>query len=220
MTVKGFASIASVGGCICVKRQGSVVKFTFDWNCVIAVENGQPEAPDLQALVELHRERRIEVALLAASASENTRSRIFPGSARLFEERRSSIGWDDLPLVLMPAARGLSYFDYSYIVGDADTFNSDVDALWRVLATRVERNPLRHLPGDLRWDDAAIQSTHLSKWRNAWCDVMSAYSHIRAGRDVFVTLNTKHFQKNSEKLRNIGMRCIAAPERALRIPRY
>jgi hypothetical protein len=59
--------------------------------------------------------------------------------------------------------------------------------------------------------DGAIQSEELSKWRNAWCDVISAYSHIHAGRDVFVTNNPRDFQDNSELLSQLGMKHILTP---------
>jgi hypothetical protein len=64
-------------------------------------------------------------------------------------------------------------------------------------------------------DDNAIQSEELSKWRNTWCDVISAYSHIHDGRDVFVTNNTRDFQKNSAALSRLGMTQIYTPAETL-----
>ncbi|MEP3676482.1 hypothetical protein [Sulfitobacter sp.] len=198
------------------------MRITFDWNCIIEVEEGRSQAGSVRKLVEHHRMGNVEVALLAASASENTPStdlsggRKFPGSALLFKERVDSLGWGDLPIVLMPAVFGLSYWDYCYFVGDGDAFESDIDALWAVIAPKVPRKPKDFLPAGEEMNDEMVQSPQLAKWRNTWCDVISAYSHINDGRDVFITRNTKDFQKKSEALAELGMRDIADPNEMLK----
>lgn len=105
------------------------MKLTLDWNCVIEVEENRPQATSVRDLISRHRKGQFEVALLAASASENSKSKRFPGNATLFVERVSALGWSDLPLVLMPGILGLSYFDFCFCVGDAEKFQSDMDAL-------------------------------------------------------------------------------------------
>jgi hypothetical protein len=193
------------------------MKLTLDWNCVIEVEEDQPQAEYVTELIRLHRLGRFEVALLAASASENTKSKQFPGNANIFKERISSLGWQDLPLVPMPSISGLSYLDFCYIVGDSEKFERDRDAIWHVIAPSVPRKPADHLPVGAQMRDNSIQSEELSKWRNTWCDVISAYSHIHEIRDVFVTNNTRDFQKNAGELAKLGMRHIATPADALAV---
>jgi len=190
------------------------VKLTLDWNCVIEVEERRPQAAYVTELVNLHRQGQFEVALLAASASENSKSKCFPGNAKLFRERISGLGWGDLPLVPMPGIFGLSYWDFCYLVEDGEKFERDMDALWRVIAPRVAREASEHLPSGMKLSDEAIQSQALSKWRNTWCDVISAYSHIHEGRDLFVTNNTRDFQKKAEGLTQLGMKQIYTPAEA------
>jgi len=120
-----------------------------------------------------------------------------------------------LPLVPMPAVIGLSYVDFCFIVEDGQKFKFDMDALWRTIAPKIPKDPSDHLPPGENFSDASIQSEHLSKWRNTWCDVVSAYSHIHQLRDVFVTNNTRDFQANKEKLSALGMRHIATPSEVL-----
>jgi hypothetical protein len=115
----------------------------------------------------------------------------------------------------MPAIFGLSYWDFSYFVEDTENFEHDMDALWRAIAPTVPRNPSAHLPSGMRMSDEAIQSEPLSKWRNTWCDVISAYSHIHENRDIFVTNNTRDFQRNSEALSHLGMKHIYTPAETL-----
>nr|WP_309502042.1 hypothetical protein [uncultured Roseovarius sp.] len=191
------------------------MKLTLDWNCIIEVEEGRPQANCVTELIKFHRLGRFEVALLAASASENTKSKRFPGNATVFKERISSLGWQDLPIVPMPSIIGLSYWDFCYYVDDGEKFERDRDAIWHVIAPSIPREPIDHLPVGQQITDDAIQSEELSKWRNTWCDVISAYSHIHEGRDVFVTNNTRDFQRNASDLAKLGMLHISTPTDAL-----
>lgn len=161
-----------------------------------------------------HRNGEFEVALLAASASENNGSKEFPGNAKVFKDRVDQLRWNDLPIVLMPAIAGLSYFDFCFWVEDTDRFELKRNALWKVIAPNIEINPQDHLSNGKEIDDDTIQSPALYKWRNTWCDVMSAYSHIHEGRDVFITNNTKDFQKNASALAELGMKYIFSPQNA------
>ena len=187
------------------------MKLTLDWNCVIEVEEGRSQASCVTDLVNAHRNGELEVALLAASASENTKSKLFPGNSGVFKRRVAQLGWDDLPLVPMPGIYGLSYWDFCFYVGDGEDFKRDMDALWQIIAPKMQSNPSDHLADVQTLDDNWIQSEALSKWRNAWCDVVSAYSHIHAGRDIFVTNNTRDFQKNADALALQGMENISTP---------
>lgn len=187
------------------------MKLTLDWNCVIEVEEDRPQASFVSDLVNAHRNGELEIALLAASASENTKSMLFPGNAGGFKQRVERLGWNDLPLVPMPAIFGLSYWDFSFMVDDGDTFERERDALWQIIAPKIPRKLSDHLTEGQILDDSFVQSKALSKWRNAWCDVISAYSHIHAARDLFVTNNTKDFQNNSHELGLLGMQHISTP---------
>lgn len=120
-----------------------------------------------------------------------------------------------MPLVPMPLVIGLSYIGYSYIIGDGEKFKFDMDALWYAISQNISKNPSDHLSSDVKLSDDLIQSEGLAKWRNTWCDVISAYSHIQAGRDIFVTNNTKDFQRNIEKLSDLGMHHISTPAETL-----
>lgn len=194
------------------------MKLTLDWNCVIEVEENRPQASYVRDLINSHRNGEFEVALLAASASENTKSKLFPGNALVFKKRVAQLGWDDLRLVPMPGIYGLSYWDCCFNVGDNDAFERDMGALWKIIAPKVSREPSDHLAAGKALDDNLIQSEALSKWRNTWCDVISAYSHIYAARDIFVTNNTRDFQKNAKELASLGMKHITSPaETQLRI---
>ncbi|RMA41321.1 hypothetical protein [Rhodophyticola porphyridii] len=185
---------------------------TFDWNCVIEVEEQGKQSENVRSLVQMHWDGAREVGLLATSASGNTRSKRFPGNAALFKERVDGLGWSGLPIVPTPKVWGLTYWDWSFWVGDPDEFQESTDQIWAVIAPNVARDPKEHLGGKASVDDEGLQVEKLASWRNTWCDVMSAYSHIHAKRDVFVTLNCKDFQRNARLLAKLGMRDIADPQ--------
>jgi len=78
------------------------MKHTVDWNCVIEVEQEQPQAETVRQLIAAHRAGTVNVALLVASASEDTSSKALPGNAGFFAKRIAVLEWEDLPLVPMP----------------------------------------------------------------------------------------------------------------------
>lgn len=190
---------------------GNLTRISLDWNCVIEVEENQSQASHVLDLVGAHRDGEFEVALFAASASENTKSKQFPGNASIFKKRVAQLGWSDLPLVPMPSISGLSYIGLCFIVGDGEAFERDRDAPWEIIAPNIHRKAADHIAAGKTFDDRAIQSPELSKWRNTWCDVISAYSHIHVGRDIFVTSNTRDFQKNESALKALGMKHNCTP---------
>lgn len=115
------------------------MKLTLDWNCVIEVEEGRPQAEHVSDLINSHRKCHFAVALLAA------------------------LGWQDLPLVPMPVVWGLSYFAFCFFVEDGDAFERDMNALWQVIASTIPSEPSEHLPVGMKLTDDVIQSEALSK---------------------------------------------------------
>ncbi len=185
--------------------------FTLDWNCVIALENVEPQGESVSLLVDAHRARRADVALLATSASESLRNKTFPGSYKDFEERVQRAGLSDLPVLLTPAVVSLTFIERSYIVDQSD-YSGLRDRIWSLLFPTISQE------APLTWEhdpEEELYSSSLSRWRNAWCDVHSLITHMDHGRDVFVTSNTKHFQKHQEQLRNLGVDRIATPRESL-----
>jgi hypothetical protein len=150
----------------------------------------------------------ISVGLTTVSASENLAgSKEFPGSAEQFRERIDRLGWSDLDLVLGPMVFGLTYWGLSKWV--SNDFDAQSDRIWQILFPNIARA----LPSELR--DEELRSPKWKKWRNAWCDVHTLWTHIDAGRDVLVTSNTKDFQRKAEALEAIGLRCVQTPQEAV-----
>lgn len=181
---------------------------------MIAVENAEPGADAIMRLIELHRSNVLEVGILQTSASENMRgTKGFPGNYKAFEERLRGLGWDALPRVPTPGVIGLTFWGHFNFVHERH-YRELRAALWQAICP--------HIPSDFR-DFAVsrglpceteITAPELAKWRNWWCDVHSAYAHIDARRDLFVTANTGDFQRNTAKLERMGLRA-CTPDDAL-----
>ncbi|WP_195818788.1 hypothetical protein [Roseobacter sp. MH60115] len=144
------------------------------------------------------------------SASEALRgSKEFPPAATQFNTRIDALGWGDLDRVRGPLVFDLTCWDMSVVVDD--TFEERIGALW----TAMFPNTDRELPPGLT--QAELHDVNFHKWRNAWCDVHMLWAHFNAERDVFVTTNTKDFQKNADKLALHGLKAVHTPAEALRI---
>ena len=178
--------------------------YTLDWNCVIAVESSESHGSCVLELVEKHRAGDIDVAITTVSAAENLAgSRVFPASAKEFNRRIANLGWGDLPLELGPAVISLSYIGMSKIV--SSSFTDEINKIWSILAPNVQRALPKGLSQEELW------SKKYSKWRNAWCDVHTLWTHISSGRDVFISLNTNDFQRNAIELRKVGLNQVQTP---------
>jgi hypothetical protein len=186
--------------------------FTLDWNAVIALENAEPEGADVSALIEAHRKKRADVALVATSASENSREKRFPEDYHVFARRIEGLGINDLPVLLTPGVFGLTFFDHCYFV-DEDRYNTQVSALWSTLFPSI-KSPIAGVDFPLK-DEGGLWQPEFARWRNAWCDIHSLISHIDAGRDVFVTSNTTDFQRHAAALATLGAGSIMTPADAI-----
>lgn len=177
---------------------------TFDWNCIISVEKSDVYSSDVLQLVEFHRSGIVDVGITTVSASESLKgSQHFPASAAQFSGRIENLGWQDLTTLLGPAVIGLTYFDMCKFVDE--NFENERDQIWQVLGGKTPRS----LPLGLAED--RLHSPEYKRWRNVWCDVHTLWTHIKCGRDVFVTTNSKDFQNKFDQLHRLGLRDVKTP---------
>ena len=184
--------------------------FSLDWNCAISVENGEASSSDILQLVSAHKQKRVDVAVLQTSASENMKgSRSFPSSYINFEKRLSALGWTDLPRVPTPGVWGLTFWDQCFYVDEVQ-YGSRISAIWSGVFPNIPQDFGAYLAQRGFSANMNLSSAPASKWRNAWCDVHSAYSHLHAGRDYFVSLNTNDFK--GPAVAALGLRALTPTE--------
>ncbi len=160
-----------------------MLRFTLDTNCIVDIEEGREAAPIIRQLVSAHADGRADVALVAISASERQKGQPIENFNE-FRQRLERLRLDGLPL-LMP----ILYFDVTFWDWSLWADNGPMVALEQNIHDVLF--PGHHflfsdlsssLPSDA--DRLHIEST---KWRNRKCDALALWSHIHAGREVFVT---------------------------------
>jgi hypothetical protein len=155
--------------------------FTFDTNCIIALDEQRPEATAIRALADAHRAGSADVALVGISASERQQDGRHIENFATFQARLAQLGIGHLHLLRPMAYCDVTFFDWCVF-----TDESMVD-LERQIHTML-------FPSiEFVWTDfcraRALDSAAGidRKWRNAKCDVQALWSHIHHERDVFVT---------------------------------
>lgn len=161
-----------------------MMTFSLDTNCLIHLDNCEPEAEHIDALIGAHRAGTADVAVIAVSASERQPGDYYLPTYRHFMERLERLGIADLPQIKGTGYIGISYIDHCLWSGD--------------LALDLERRIHDCLFPRIEFSAADFRSAkglrqieptdrQMKKWRNAWCDRQMILASILAGRDVFVT---------------------------------
>ena len=156
--------------------------FTLDTNCLIAVAESRPEAADVLRLSTAHASGTESAALVAISASERQQSGEALESFDKFKARIASLGLGHLELLKPLAYWDITFWDFS--LWSDDTMVQTERKIHEILFPNIE----------FLWPDfcaargLAPETTPPDrKWRNAKCDVLAYWSHVHAGRAVFVT---------------------------------
>src|SRR5258708_2584185 len=151
------------------------MRFTLDTNCIIDVEEDRPSAPFVRELVSLNGKREIIVALSAIGASERQRAGGYAQNFSEFQEKLKAVGFESLELLPHLMYFDVTFFDYC-IWGDNDALERDIH---NVLFPKIE----------FLWADYAkardLPIDSLDKnWRNAKCDVLALWCHVKHGGGV------------------------------------
>ena len=184
------------------------MRFTLDTNCLIDVEEGRPSAPFVRELVSLHEQNGINVAVSAIGASERQRAGGYAQTFSEFQAKLKAIGFDPLELLLPRAYWNVCFWDRCVFADGNDTLEQEIH---NVLFPNIE----------FMWVDyakargLAVDSPD-KNWRNAKCDVLALWCHIKHGGGVFVTSDDNfHAEIKRDKLRALGVGTIAYPKDAL-----
>jgi hypothetical protein len=185
--------------------------FTFDSNCIIALERNEPVSQAVRALINAHDQGSADVAVVAISASENPRGQLEPQSFGEFQRRLSGVGLGQLEILRPIGYFDITFWDWCLWSGEEEQalerqiheiLFPTVHFLWPAFceATGIDPN----------------ESTRNTRWRNCKCDVLALWSHIHVGRDVFVT-NDDNFHAVTKKpgLIALGAGRIEKPEVAV-----
>jgi hypothetical protein len=182
-------------------------RFTLDTNCLIDVEERRPDAPFIRELVARHG-NGINVAVSAIGASERQRNKRYAENFSEFQEKLKAIGFDRLELLPPLAYWDVCFWDHCVMGDGTDTLESDIHA---VLFPSIEFL----WPDYAKARDLPVDGALDKNWRNAKCDVLGLWCHIKHGGGVFVTSDSNfHAVTKQDRLRALGVGAIAYPKEA------
>jgi hypothetical protein len=167
--------------------------FTLDTNCIIAVDEGRPEAAFINELVLAHNEGIASVGLVAMSASERQQDGRYIRNIEEFNQRLKRLGLDSLKVLMPMAYSDITFMnnslscDYAMHVREKSFHDVLFPSIAFVGSDYCVANGLE--PNTAHVD---------RKWRNAKCDVQAFWTHAHNRRDVFVT-SDKNFHTQTKK---------------------
>lgn len=162
----------------------AMTSFTLDTNCLIDIAEDRPAAVHIRALLAAGTRGDADLALVASSASERQQGGTFLASMAAFEERRSALGFDGLPLLPSIGRWDVSFFDHS--VCGSEEGSAREAAIYSLLfpTSPVEWAEYAAAKGA---DVDNLSSAAGMRWRNQMLDAQAIWAHDHANRDVFVT---------------------------------
>jgi hypothetical protein len=170
-------------------------KLVLDTNCIIDLEENRPNADSLSSLITAWKTNRLDLAVVAVSASENQPSGIASCRFDVFEAKLENAGPAGVHELIPPAKWDVFYWDH---------------ALWSSPDMEALESKIREVlfPGIPTGPPAIIDRN--SRWRNQMCDVLVAWSCIHHDRPCLVTRD-KNFHDHRAELAALGLKKILYP---------
>lgn len=165
-----------------------MTSFTLDTNCLIDIAENRPAAVYIRALLEAGAKKSADLALVASSASERQQGDTYLSSFAVFDERRAALGFGGLELLPSIAKFDVSFFNQS-VWGSPEAVARE-ETIYRVL---FPSSPVKWLnyAAEKGVDVAELTSPTGMRWRNQMLDAQALWAHDHAGRDVFVTSDSR-----------------------------
>lgn len=182
-----------------------MTNLTLDTNGLIAIEKEETTSGDVLRLRDLDGERRINLKLVAASASENQVGDRLLGTFAEFQDWLGTLGFQNQEVLRPLCIWGVGFWDFCLWGDGAGREELLYRQLWSVLTAGRAIPTLPDNDSDAR------------KYRNAVCDTLMIWSHIYYGGDIFVTTDTRHFNNKARHgaLLSLGAKAIMTPREAV-----
>ena len=184
---------------------------TLDTNCIIDLEKASPRATYMKELIQMHKDGKINLRVVAISASERKPDGTYASNFAEFQERVAALGLGQVDIL-----KPIGYFDVSYwdwcLWADEEMLELE-QRVHEILFPEIEFSYKEFCrKRGLDPDSGTIDR----RWRNAKCDVLALWSHIWHGDGIFVT-SDDNFYKEAKKLDlgSLGAGEIMRPEEAV-----
>lgn len=166
-----------------------MINVTLDMNCIIDLEKGKVTAPYIKKMIQLHKERKITLRVVAISASERKPDGTYASNFDEFKERISRLGMMDVEILKPIGYWGITFWDYC--VWGGGRLSELERKIQEILFPEIE----------MEYKKYCLNLNNKEKWRkwvNAKCDVLALWSHIWNDGGIFVT-NDTNFHKKTRK---------------------
>lgn len=175
-----------------------MLKFALDTNCLIDLEEDRFDASHLRKLLVAYQNKKIDLAVIAVSASENQKGGVSNQSYAMFVAKLKNVGLDGVIQLLPMMIWDVFYWDH---------------ALWSSPEMESLASELRELlfPGVPLEPPARIEGN--SRWRNQMCDVLVAWCCIHHGWSL--VSRDGNFHDKKDELAALGLRQIVRPSEAV-----
>lgn len=194
-----------------------MIKVTVDTNIVIkALKPIEINYELVQQLINWHKNKVIQLQVVAAIASENGRS--LEGNKRALLTDLETLGISDAEILAIPAFIDMSYVGLSYLV-DEDS----IELQRKIWSTVFGVVPFEH-DAFCKFNGINIPDENYidKKWRNYRCDVLTVLEYINSRNRtssndllIFVTADNDDILKHASKLEEFGASNILSLSQAI-----
>jgi len=184
--------------------------FTLDTNCIIAIDEGRPEASLVRTLADAHAAGKAQVAVVAVSRADKRQIGSYLDNFDAFRDRLALVDLGHLDILKPMGYFDISFSDWCIPKDDAmEAFERQIHA---ILFPQCEFTWQDYCEvNDI--DPALAPHGH---WRHCKCDVQLMWAHIHNKRDVFVTAEDNfHMSDKPSALLALGAGHIERPQRAV-----
>lgn len=173
-------------------------KFTLDTNCIIDLEEGRPDAIFVREVIQAWKNGRVELAVVAVSASENQKSGTANNNFAEFERKIEYVGLAGA--VQLPPLMMWDMFYWDHALWSDEEMEDLATAIQGVLFPNSKFDPPQNIERN-------------SSWRNKQCDVLTAWAHAYHKWDYLVTRDN-NFHDHKAALQGLGVAEILHPKEA------
>jgi hypothetical protein len=176
-----------------------MINVTLDMNCIVDLEQGNVTSSYIKELIQMHKDQKINLRVVAISASELKPDRTYVSDFNEFKERIDSIGLADVQVLKPIAYQGIAFHNYCVQgVGDLGMLEKEIqEALFPETEIKyIDFCKKRRLNPN--------NKKNWRKWINKKCDVLAMCSHIWNDGGIFVTTDN-NFHKKTKKPRLIAL---------------
>ena len=166
---------------------------TLDTNCIVALQENEPDAPYLRRIVQSAARQELKLRVVAISASERQRDGGYSENFSTFRHRIAEIGLGGVEILPAPCILGMTYLDYSILV--SDQFREEAGRIHEILWPNIPFE-YKDFCAQVGRDPEAPALDH--RWRNPVIDTLVLWTHVHNGGGVLVTAD-KNFHRPTKK---------------------